>query len=373
MTSLPPPPRYGGSSLADVLPSAAAWVGAPGFWDLLGMDLESRCVVVLLVDGLGYDALVDNAALAPVMTAHAPRALDAAIPTTTPTGLASLGTGMPPGRHGIVGASFRVEGHHHLLHPLGWQDTPSPRQVQPHQTVFERVARSGIRVGTVSPRAYAQSGLTIAGLRGGEYRGADSVGERMAEVESLTSDGRALVYVYWPDLDRTGHVHGVDSDAWRAELGHVDALVDALRARLAPDCHLVVTSDHGMVDVEPSHRLDVDAHDVLRHGVLAMSGEPRCRYLYVSPRDVETVRDTWRSELGDRAWVVTRREAVEAGYFGPVEEGIGERVGDVIAWCRDGWALASRVDERVSALRGQHGSITHDEVSVPLIVMAGGR
>lgn len=370
----PPPPTYSESHLACVLPSAAAALAVPGYWDLLGLGEERRHVVVLLVDGLGLHALQRNLPSAPFLSSQSIMTLQAAIPTTTPTGLASLGTGLPPGSHGLVGASFLVEGHRGLLHPLNWQDSPSPVAVQPHPTLFERVAERGVTVTSVSPRAYEDSGLTRAALRGGDYRGADGVGERLAETaHALTGGDRGLTYVYWPDLDRTGHGHGVDSDHWRSELRHVDYLTERIHDLLGPDDLLLVTADHGMVDCDAEHRVDIDGIDALRHQVLLIGGEPRCRYVYTRPGHAADVADAWRDELGEVAWVMTRDEAVAAGYLGDTDPQMMSRIGDVVVWARGHWSLASSiVDDRVSRLRGQHGSLTPDEVDIPLVVIPGG-
>ncbi len=376
------PPAYGSGSLCEVLPSAAAAIGVPGMWDVLDISRSSsghddlRGVIVVLVDGLGWLSLQANLETAPHLRGG--RAIDAAVPTTTPTGLASLGTGLPPGSHGLVGASFRVEDHHGLLHPLSWQDSPSPMAVQPEPTVFERVQRRGFKVASISPRPYAKSGLSSAVLRGGTYIGADGFGERVAEVRSLVKATESfLAYVYWPDLDKTGHIHGVDSDHWRAELAHVDALVAALRAELPEDVALLVTADHGMIDSTGADRVDLDelmngiAH--LGHNVTGVGGEPRCRHVYVRPGTALEVADHWARELQGIARVVVREDLIAEGYFGAVAEHISHRIGDVVVLCEGTNTLvSSTVDSKVSSLTGQHGSITEHEMKVPLVVWRKG-
>ena len=373
MSELPPVPDYDGGSLAAVLPSAAASLGVPGYWDILGFGDGFRHAIVVLIDGLGRRSLIDHAEQAAFVNSAGVRGIDAAVPTTTPTGLGTLGTGTPPGTHGLVGASFMVEGHHGLLHPLQWQDVPVPRAVQPEPTMLERLAQRGVQVTTIGPRAYEKSGLTQAALRGGSYRGADGVGERLGELlHAGSSRGPALTYLYWPDLDRTGHGHGVDSDHWRSELAHVDYLVERIAATCTADDLLIVTADHGMVDVEVDHRIDIDARPRLRHHVLNIGGEPRCRFVYTRPGHEEDVAHEWRDELSEYAWVLTRTEAVDAGYFARTDSTIAHRIGDVIAWAKDSWSLSSAsIDAKVSRLRGQHGSLTPAELEVPLIAMVG--
>ena len=243
--------------LGDVLTSAGAVLGLPDTSDVLGLadGTPPSQIAVLLVDGLGWRQLQEHGDLCPHLLAGRGRAIGAAFPSTTPVGLATLGTGASPGHHGVVGAAFWLPDSDEMLHPLAWREDPHPIAVQPEPTVLERIARSGISMRSVGPRAFAASGLTRAVLRGGEYRGADSFGERVAEFEEAL-DGPGLTYCYWGDLDKTGHIHGVDSPAWRAELAHVDQLVAALRDALPDDAVLVVTADHGMVDVQ--HRVDLD-------------------------------------------------------------------------------------------------------------------
>lgn len=267
-----------------------------------------------------------------------------------------------------------VEGHHGLLHPLGWQDTPSPLSVQPEPTMFERLHQHGIDVRSIGPRAYSDSGLTRAVLRGGRYIGADGVGERIGAMVEPRSDPklRRFTYVYWPDLDRTGHVHGVDSEHWRAELQHVDYLAESVAGTLSEGELLIVTADHGMVDCASSDRVDIDGIPSLHRHVLQIGGEPRCRFVYTRPGHAEEVASAWQESLGDSAWIVTREQAIEAGFFGTVDPSIRTRIGDVIAWAKGKSALVSeQIDPRVSRLRGQHGSITQVEKEIPLVLLQG--
>ncbi len=375
---LPPGPPYGVRTLAEVLPSVAAGLRVAGYADLLGFGDADR-VVVLLVDGLGLHALLDHPEQAPFL--HAPAAssgadarLSAAFPTTTPTGLASLGTGLPPGGHGLVGASFRVPETGRTLWPLKWKGDPHPVATQPEPTVFERAAAAGVAVSVVAPRDYERSGLTRAVLRGGRYTGADEIGERVAEVAAAVRLGdRSLVYAYWPGLDRVGHQHGVDSPHWRAELAYVDAFAQRLVADLPADAVLHVTADHGMVDCPREHKINLDEVPELWAQVRLVAGEPRARHVYVAPGTAADVAQTWRRHLGAAAIVVTREQAITAGWFGPVEPEYAERIGDVLAVATTDAALtSSRIDSRVSALRGQHGGLTPAEVDIPLLQLRNG-
>jgi Type I phosphodiesterase / nucleotide pyrophosphatase len=357
-----------GLSLAQVGTSAAAAVGVPGFTDELGVG-ECRRVVVCLVDGLGWRALQQHQDLAPQLCALSGGPIDAVFPTTTPVGLGSLGTGLMPGSHGLVGASFLYPETGELLSPLNWGSEPVPVAVQPEVTVFERVARSGVAMATVSPAAYEGSGLTRAVLRGAAYHPAEDLRQRVdAVAEIMAGSRRSFTYVYWAELDRVGHEFGVDSDRWRAALGRADRLVAGLVDALVPGATLVVTADHGMVDCPEDVRIHVDDDRRLMTGVRRIAGEPRARHLYVDPGAAIDVQQAWSDVVGDRAIVLTRQQLVADGYFGLVDPVLAERIGDVMAIPTGGTMFASRSDATVSRLLGQHGALTPDELLVPALV-----
>ena len=377
-------PQYGTGSLGDVLPSVLAVLGVPDSVDRLGLarDLpEVRRVAVLLVDGLGQYQL-------PVAAPHAPtladihagrmgsaRMLTSGFPSTTPTSLVSLGTGAVPGAHGVLGFRLNVPGTTRVLNHIEWWGDPDPDLWQPVPTQMQRAAAAGVDVSVVTRPEFAGSGLTRAANRGGGFVGAgdvDTLAERM--IAALTTgQPPVLVSGYHPEVDQTGHRHGVDSEPWRAAVSDVDRLVSRLAAGLPADAALLVTADHGQLNVPAEHRFDLDGDARLRAGVRVVAGEPRVRYLHVEPGARDDVVATWRELLGAAAWVTTREEAVAAGWFGPVLEAHLQRVGDVVVACRDTYVVvATRTEKPLeSTLVAYHGSATAAEMMIPLLVVRG--
>ncbi|SCL16112.1 Type I phosphodiesterase / nucleotide pyrophosphatase [Micromonospora nigra] len=377
----PVAPRYGGGSLADVLPSALAVLGVPGVADPLGLaaDLAGvRRVAVLLVDGLGWYQIPTAAPHAPTLAGLAAtvgRPLTSGFPSTTPTSLVTLGTGVPPGTHGVLGFTLRVPGTDRVVNHIEWAADPEPLRWQPVPTRLEQARAAGIAVTVVSRPEFGGSGLTVAANRGGDYRGAAGVDALVTTMLTALSagDGPTLVSGYHPDLDRHGHLSGVDSAPWRAAATEVDALLTRLVDGLPPDAALLVTADHGQLDVPAGHRFDLDTDPRLRAGVRVVAGEPRVRYLHVAPGADGDVVAAWSAVLGDAARVLTRAEAVATGWFGPVPEEHLRRVGDVVVVCNDTYAvLASRSEPPVvSRLVAFHGADTAAEMTIPLLVVRG--
>ena len=364
-------PRYGAGALCDVVPSILGALGLEGERNVLGLP-EANRYVVLLVDGLGWNLLLRHAADAPYLASLAgSRApVTVGVPSTTSTSLVSLGTGLPPGVHGVVGYTIAIPGTDRLLNTLRWDTTVEPLLWQPYPTAFERAESAGVAVSMVARKAFRGSGVTVAGLRGGDYVPADSAGQLTAgAVEASQRGSRSLVYAYEGDLDWTGHREGVNGPAWRHQLAAIDHFVQRLRAELPADAVLVVTGDHGMVDVPLDRRVDVDSDPALRSGVYLVGGDPRLRYLYTEAGATDDVVAAWRNRVGDNAIVVPRDEAVERGWFGPVEDRVLPRLGDVIIASREDFAVeCAREFPMESTMLGWHGSLTADEMLVPLLV-----
>jgi hypothetical protein len=368
-------PSYGTATLADLSSSILASLDSdvPGSQNVLGLP-SAHHACLLIVDGLGWDLLRDHPAAAPFLSelARDAKPITAGFPSTTVTSLGSLCTGLPPGQHGLLGYQVAIPGENRLLNGLRWDSRVDPRRWQPRPTIYERAAAAGIAAVHVAQGSFRGSGLTEATMRGADFRPADSMGALAAQAAAaMAEEGRTLVTVYHGDLDGTGHVFGVGSEAWYNQLAHVDKLAEQLASALPSGSHMHVTADHGMVDVGSEDRIDVDAIPELRAGLALLGGEPRARHLYARPGAAADVLVTWREMLGDRAWVLSRDEAIKEGWFGPVDPGMADRIGDVVAAPVGSLALvATQAEPRESRLSGMHGSLTPSEQLVPALTFS---
>lgn len=370
---LPASPR-----LDRVLPTVATSLGVP---DLAkGGDRRlppARRSVVVLVDGLGAELLARRGGHAPFLRRllqdpEASARIDCGFPSTTATSMGTFGTGSLAGVHGLVGYEAYDPDADAVFNELSWEDGPAPRRWQPRPTVFEAAEAAGVTVTRIGPGFFDGSGLTEAALRGGGFVAASSLAARVdATVTALRAQPRSLVYLYWGDIDKVGHVHGSDSLEWGEELEEVDAQLSRLAGLLPPDTSMHITADHGMVDVPLDARPDIAAEPDLDAGLRHVSGEPRCLQLHVQPGALDDVLAAWRARLGEDAQVITGEEAITAGWFGLVDDLVRPRIGDVIAAMTGPVAVVDSRRHRpeLRALLGVHGSITADEVAIPWLTL----
>ncbi|MEP7160420.1 MAG: nucleotide pyrophosphatase/phosphodiesterase family protein [Dermatophilaceae bacterium] len=378
-------PRYDAGGLAGVLPAVAASLGAPvrrttpEGRSVLGLP-QARRAVVALVDGLGYELLSRRGGHAPFLRGLFPDAfrLTAGFPSTTATSMGTFGTGLPPGAHGLVGYEVLIPERDRVFNELSWEDGPDPLVWQPTRTVFEELAAAGLDVAMVGPGYFDGSGLTRAALRGvTRFLAANRPGQRVpAVLEALRGMRRGLVYLYWGEVDKTGHQHGCDSWQWGLAVEEVDAALRELAASLPADTALYVTADHGMVDIPFASRVDLAEEPELAAGVRHLAGEARVPQVHVTPGALEDVRAAWEARLAETAVLRTRDEVLDLGWFGPgaVRDEVAARIGDLVVACRGEIAVVdSRTQPRyLLSLLGLHGSLTPDEVAIPLLSVAPG-
>ncbi len=367
-------PAYGDSTLVDLMPSIGAHLGVPGCRaDPLGLPASER-YVVLLIDGLGWNLIRRSVRETPYFSylLGDAKPITAGVPSTTVTSLTSLGTGLPPGQHGMVGYTSRVPSTGEILNALTWESDLVARAFQPKPTFFEQAVQAGVSVSSVALGRFAGTGLTEAGLRGAEFIAFDNEKAEDLRIELIVEAAgrgeRSLVYAYERELDHCGHVDGSQSAAWLAHLVRIDAMCERLREALPDDVRLVITGDHGMVDIDDQHHVIAEDHPDLMAGVSALAGEGRFRQLYVDHDNPVKIAARWANRLGDRAWVRTRDEAIDEGWFGPVDDDLRERYGQVLVAMRTDWAVMTRQYPRELSLVGMHGSLTPAEMYVPLFL-----
>jgi hypothetical protein len=276
----------------------------------------------------------------------------------------------------VLAFTSNIPGTDMILNHTQWKDDPEPTLWQPVAPVYVEAARQGVDVTVVNRAEYVGSGLTEVTARGAAYVTADS-SEDLAEgmVNALVeADAPALVYGYYPNLDKMGHAFGLKSTQWAEAASKVDKIVGRLVAALPSDAALVVTADHGQLDIPANRRIDIDADPRLAYGVRVFAGEPRVRYLHTEPGAATDVLAAWRELTGHAAWVGSREEAIATGWYGPVDLSFADRIGDVVVVCRDDWAVHGTLREpaTISRLVAMHGSLTDAELDIPLIVVRGG-
>ena len=397
MSALPEPPGefllpdYDGASVRAVVPAALASLGValepmgtgrdgcgdgPPGAAVAGLGLgPADTVCVVLIDGLGRQMLLERGGHAPFLRSVLPDSgtLTSGFPSTTAASITMLGTGLTPGATGMVGYSVRDPASGELINMISWRDSSvDPESWQVCPTLFERASAAGLGIVSVGRESFRDSGLTRAALRGGHFVTGTSFADRVdAALQAIRSSATRLVYLYTGEIDTVGHHKGWRSWQWGEETSAVDGELARLARSVPRGTTILITADHGMVDVHHDDKIDVGKTPALAEDVVLVAGEPRASHVHTVPGRADAVAARWREVLGETAWVLHRHEAEGLGLFGPVADHHRAAIGDVIVVARGTRAV---VDSRTQTgpslgLIGMHGSLTPDEVLVPLIVV----
>ncbi|MDT0118069.1 alkaline phosphatase family protein [Microbacterium sp. PRF11] len=335
----------------------------------------ARSVIVFLVDGLGSHNLAARRGHARFLGSTGGRrdVARTVFPSTTAAALTSLLTGTEPGAHGIVGYRARIPGTDVAPNQLhGWEtDGLDPHVWQRRAPLLETHAASGGRAFVVSRPSYTGTGFTEATLRGAEFFPSDDLDERVRIAADLAArHPGSITYLYAPELDTAGHRDGWESDRWTDALEQLDDAARRLSNTIDPRTGVLLTADHGMVDVPAHKHVLLRDGDALLDDVALIGGEPRMLHLYTTEGRGDAVTRTWRESEDARAWVMTRDEAIAAGLFGSrVDDDVRPRIGDVLVAARGRFAFYDdrESDKRPQRMVGQHGSLTDEERTVPLL------
>lgn len=367
-------PRYDVDGLASVLPSVARSM-APAAFAREGRKLPpAKAGIVVLADGLGVRLLRRRSEYAPFLREHldSVQTMAAGFPTTTATSMGTFGTGLPPGAHGMAGYQVLDPAVGRVFNELTWSGGPDPHAWQPHPTIFQRAEQAELRPAIIGPDYFEGSGLTEAVLRGAVVYGAAQLDDRVDAALAALRRGHRLVYLYWGEIDKAGHVHGVDSSQWAQELTLLDRAVERLTGQRPAGVSLTLTADHGMVDVPLGAHVDIAKTPHLAAGVRHVGGEMRALHLYTEPGATDDVLAAWRAELGDDGDVFSREELAASGWVGTIDESTRRRFGDVVVSVRAprGYVDSRVMSHQVLGLIGQHGAMTPAELDIPFLHLA---
>jgi hypothetical protein len=359
-------PDYAGANVRGIIPALLgprawststlpSWMPAP--------VADSEQCVMLVLDGLGWDQLNDHRAIVPTIDSLVGRSIHTVAPTTTATALTSITTGLTPGEHGLIGYRMMLNGD--VMNVLRWSvDDKIVRRQKPPMEVQPFDPFMGYEVPVVSMAELENSAFSEAHLRGCQrvgWRAASSIPVAAAE---LVEAGEQFVYCYYGGIDKIAHERGF-GPYYEAELRAADRLVADLLEALPSGTSLLITADHGQVDVGDNI---IRPSDALLRGVTMQSGEGRFRWLHTTAGALNDVAQTAADEVGAVAWVVTREQVIDEGWFGAtVAPPVRARLGDVALVAREPVTFHEDADSGSYQLICRHGSLTSAEVNVPLL------
>lgn len=380
-------PDYTGGSIVNLMASIASALGGrpPSYEPLADVETlglgQARNVVLLVVDGLGYETLV-NYGRGGALHSRLTRTLTSVFPSTTASAVTTFLTGLAPQQHALTGwfmyfeeiaelatpLPFRPRGNTELLTENGVR----PEDLFLHTPIFNGLQRQSYSVcpGNITDTPYNRFHSGVA-----KRRGYGSSTEFFSFIEDAVRDADtpAFVYAYYPEIDALGHAFGVDSPESRQHFEDFDkGFARLLKSLAGTETVIIATADHGFIDTAPSQRIELDDHPELAETLaIPLCGEPRVVYCYLKPGKQKQFERYAATALAEYAVVERSETLLRDGYFGPgaPHPQLHKRIGDYTLLMRDSYVLKDWVPgERRHTLIGVHGGLSVSEMTVPLCI-----
>lgn len=330
-------------------------------------------VVVVLIDGLGVDQIRQRAGHAPWLASllNSGSITHCAFPATTSANIASFGTGLWPGEHGLIGHLVwdRVQNERmNLL--VGWNERTDPLIWQPHPTVAEMSVQAGVVAHVVTASEYSDTPYTKATMRGATFSAAEKWSERFARgLEILNDPTPSISYLYIPELDKYGHKHGWSSPGYAALLEDLDVALKSFVARQPKGTGIVITADHGMIETAKDKQVVLD--DLLEKSghTQFYGGDTRAGFVYLDDASSteQLIQDLTPLSYAFHALPIA--QAIELGLYGPVGEQAKARLPEVLLLAKGNYTLyhSKYFKPRSFEMIAHHGSLSPAETRVPLL------
>ena len=379
-------PNYDGGSIVNLMCSIAGTFGwhrtdYPCLDELAPHQLaQANSLVLLVIDGLGYDYLVRHGN-GSVLRQHLQRSITSVAPPTTATAVTTFLTGLAPQQHGLTGwfTWFRELGSVVAVlpfkprcsnEPLG-RSGISAESLLGHVPVFDRLQ---VESYSLCPNWLAASDFNRAHLGRAElvaYQDLDDCFDRITGIARSRQD-KKYIYAYWPGFDSLAHMEGIDSEITYQHFIELDKFFERLLDDLSGSgTTVIVTADHGFVDISERKRVDLDAHPDMKSCLsLPLCGEQRLCYAYVRHEKREQFESYIDQHLSHAIELHSSEQLLQRNLFGlgkPHPE-LFSRIGDYILVMKAGYVIQDPIPgEEPHRMKGFHGGLSEQEMYVPLI------
>ena len=342
---------------------------------------EAKHYFLCLIDGLSDNLFFENRShLSFFNTCNEHKTVTSGFPSTTATCLTSLATGLDPIEHGIVGSAFYNNDKY--FSPLRWsylsaQDSSIQlleSDIRVPKGIWSNMHNEGIKINAFLPFEIADSEFTKQVFSDAEihsYKDDTSLVNKISQ--STETAGKSFSYIYFGNLDYIGHLSGAGSKDWKDELIQLESIIENIRRVIPNDAALIVTADHGMINVDTKNMIDIRKMTDLKNETLLICGDIRARHIYLKPEYVKDINlDKWNGLLGENFNIYSRQNALDNQMFGTQKNSsLNHRLGDLIVVSKNQYGLLdsdSVYDQYQASWVGHHGAISDDEQILPLLI-----
>jgi len=381
-------PNYKDGSIVNLMSSISRAFGAGAKYRPLKIlnpsELKSKNIVLLVIDGLGYEYLMnyekDN-----ILKQNLKGRITSVFPATTGAAIPTFLTGVPVQQHAITGWFVYLKELglvSTILHftarvksqPLS-KSGVKPKKIFTEKSFFDRIKAISY---IIHDKTIAYSDFTLANkgkARVLSFKPSSLNGFFMQIKKAIkSSNRRKYIYAYWPDFDTLCHSYGTKSIKTSRHFRAINKKLQSfLKSIKGTDTTIIITSDHGFIDSDKSKLIDLAKHPKLSDAmIIPLCGERRLAYCYVCPSKTKQFEDYVRKNLKHACYLYKSRDLIKKNYFGLFKPNkkLFDRVGDYVLIMKENYVIMdSLLGEKREFHIGNHGSVSKEEMHVPLVII----
>jgi hypothetical protein len=310
-------------------------------------------VIVFLLDAFGWTfvqrhqqhpllrRIAQDGSLAPIRSQF---------PSTTTAHVTTMHTGLPVEDHGLYEWRIYEPTLDAITIPLLVPpDAPYARSLLPDgPSFYQRLAvRHGATSTVYSPDRFSPSGFDAVALRGATLIPYSD----LSDIDPSPPSEKSYTYIYYDLIDTTGHTHGPSSpefdDISLRALDSIYTIFFSPSSTPHPSTLLLLTADHGQIDVHPDRVTYLDLPGT------SPAGSSRDLFLNLDPSEIPTLN----SLLGDTGTAIESHTL-----FGPLGPRLSSRLPPICILPSPGHQIWLKGHEDVEQkFLGHHGGLTPEE------------
>jgi predicted AlkP superfamily pyrophosphatase or phosphodiesterase len=380
-------PDYNGGSIVNLMSSISSHFNAHSQYSELKIlpsnEIKSKNVVLLVLDGLGYEYLIKNHSET-LLNAHLIGSMTSVFPPTTASAITTFLTGVAPQQHAVTGWFMNLKEIGTVtcilpFTPRYGKEIISKNGVNIKSIIDEEPLSSRLKAKcfVIQSKDISHSDYSLAMSRKAkilDYKNLDGMFKKI-NVALKSSGKRKYIYSYWPDLDHIGHEYGINSRKAAAHLKQIDKKLAKLIRRIkGTNTTLIITADHGHMVTSKEDIIDIRSHPKINEFIsMPFCGEKRSAYCYVRQSKATEFEDYIKTRLSEYTYLFKSEEFVNKNLFGLFKPNskLFDRIGDYILVARGNFAIRNPIvtEEKKKPHIGHHAGLSREEMLVPLIVI----
>ena len=339
----------------------------PSYKTLRGLDnylkQNYNHVVLIVLDGLGSNLINKHLSSEDLLKKNTKQIINSVFPPTTVAATNAILSAKPPFRNGYVGwMQYNKFALAHEVVFLNIDYYDHNKKIEPslnedilkYENILQLIKKnnSSLHVELLFPSFHKTSGY-------------ENFSSQLDRLLMITKKEKSFSYCYFDEPDLTVHKHGVNSEVTKNKIQSLNALYERFLNEINDDVLVIVTADHGLIDVEPIKLYNYK--DIIKTFKMKPALESRALSFYIKENEKENFEKLFNKYFKDDFLLLTKQELYESNLlgYGIKHQLLDSFIGDYIAI-----AITNKMFQlkEGAPFKAHHAGLTKEELEVPLII-----